>query len=141
MHLILKRQVWLTETFVSVSMYLVGLYLKSQCEIKFKANITRSLCPFENKGSHFLKFLRVNSNFQSAVCMHTHTCTKNKTMCGLLLIHLCVRVFVCVWLYNRKNDSFYHRISIVSSILSNPIHLEVVEHLLLLLTGNIMQIC
>lgn len=48
----IERQVWLSDVFISVCVCLVDSM--SQCQIKFKANIIGSLCPFgNNKRSRF----------------------------------------------------------------------------------------
>lgn len=74
MHLILKRQVWVSEMFVSVSVYLVGLYIVSQREIKFKANIVGGVCSFINKGSHFLIFFtKKRILISKALCVYVCT--------------------------------------------------------------------
>lgn len=79
----------------------------------------------------------MNSNFQSSVCVHA--CAKNKS------VGFCLHTCVCLWFYNRKSTwkklIFYCRIPIAFTIISSLSHLEVAEHSLLRLTGNIVKIC
>lgn len=46
-----------------------------QYEVKFNANVIRSLCPFDDKESCFFEnsSLKMNSNFQSSVYVQAHT--------------------------------------------------------------------
>lgn len=71
--------------------------------------------------------------------MHAHV--QNEIVWAFTYTLVCMCVILQQEQYLIKKLIFYRRVPIVLTVTSNLIHLEAVEHSLLLLSGNIMEIC